>query len=773
MKSKSSQRKSFSVLLLTLLLTWQWLLPVNVWATELSTTTSETSVGSEDQKAGETPVNNEADENAPASPINQGKVYVTIENEVYKQADGALWDGQLLEEETQTIDFAENMTALDVLEAASKANNLDLVVENGTWGSFIKSINKLGDSTIPQDAQWASWMVALNGENIPVGVDQQKVKAGDQLKFYFSIGYPSATIEVKNDVVTKTQGAAWEGQIKPADFTNAYYFSKPGWKDITVLDFFKQFADANHLKYEITPSSYGDYLSSINGLGSDLVVKGAKWPGWGFTVNGEFPEKGMGDTLVKPGDKISIEFMITWEDAPTPTPEASPSLSLPLEEVPAFWPAFRSHGALKKGDLESTSYPITADKTKLVWSRQFSQSNFSNLPSQPIIVNNSLVFVEGKNLTALNLENGNTLKTVSLPEGQGYASTAPLYADGMIFVSLDRGTVVAVRASNWEILWTYVDPLGGQGQNPLSYQDGILMASFYNPSGKANLVAIDVRTGQALWSKASEAGYYNAGGLISGSSYIVGSEAAEIVSYDLKTGEKLGSFASSDKVRSSVVRSGNAYYVVDNSGTLYKFGVNANGALHVEGSRALGTPVTATPSTASGRLYLPALKKFFVLDAQDLSILDQADLPAYGQGSPLVLEETGRRLIYFVLNEAKGALYSLKDLDAKQQTSLAIGFAPVLASNTSGLSDLETLFTPPEDAQNYSLSSPIMGPDGTIYYKNDSGTIFALQAVPEPTPPAVDLVPTGESNLGAIIAIVLLALAAILVAVSLIVRRRK
>lgn len=726
MKSKSSQRKSFSVLLLALLLAWQWLLPVNVWANE------------------------------PADP---GKVYVTIENEVYKEADGAPWEGQLLAEDAKAVDYKENMTAMEALKAVSEANNLKLNEEGG----WIHSINGLGDSTVPRGddwkgVQWASWMVSLNGTDIQVGADKQELKAGDQLTFYFSIGYESATIEVKNDVLTVEKGAKWDGKIEPAPYTDACFFSKPGWKDITVLDFFKQFADDNHLDYAITPSEYGDYLSSINGLGSDLVIEGAKWPGWGFTVNGEFPEKGMGDTLVKPGDKISIDFLITWEEAPTPTPEGpSPSLTLPLEKVSAFWPSFRSNvsnnAALKDEDLNQTSYPISADKTELLWSQNFAQANFSNLPSQPIIVNNSLVFVQGNSLTALNLQSGERVLTAKLPQGQGYAATAPLYADGIIFVSLDRGTVVALRATNFETLWTYVDPLGGQGQNPLSYQDGILLASFYNPNGQANLVAIDAKTGQALWSKPSEAGYYNAGGLISGSAYIVGSEASEVISYDLKTGDKLGSFATSDGVRSTVIQADGRYFVVDKAGTLYQFTVDANGALQVRAKKALGTAVTATPVFASGRLYLPALNSFFVLDAQDLSILDQADLPAYGQGSPLVVSKDGRRQIYFVLNEAKGALYAFSD-----------------AADT-GLSNLEVLFTPSEKQQNYSLSSPVMGPDGTIYYKNDSGTIFALQA--KAAPPAVDIVPTGESNVGAIIAIVLLVLAAILVVVSVIVRRRK
>lgn len=65
-------------------------------------------------------------------------------------------------------------------------------------------------------------------------------------------------------------------------------------KDGTVLDVLK----ASNIAYKTEDSSYGEYVTSIDGTASDATH------GWTYTVNGKQPDVGAGDYKVADGDAV-------------------------------------------------------------------------------------------------------------------------------------------------------------------------------------------------------------------------------------------------------------------------------------------------------------------------------------------------------------------------------------------------------------------------------------------------------------------------------------
>ena len=56
---------------------------------------------------------------------------------------------------------------------------------------------------------------------------------------------------------------------------------------------------------------------------------------------------------------------------------------------------------------------------------------------------------------------------------------APTYAEGMIFVGLEDGTIQAFDAETLESLWIYEAPRGGQPNCPIAYKDGYIYTGFW------------------------------------------------------------------------------------------------------------------------------------------------------------------------------------------------------------------------------------------------------------------------------------------------------
>ena len=112
----------------------------------------------------------------------------------------------------------------------------------------------------------------------------------------------------------------------------------------------------------------------------------------------------------------------------------------------------------------------------------------------------------GETIYKLDKRTGEVLAQGKMDHKSSFAINSPTYAEGMIFVGLANGCVQAFDAVTLESLWLYEDPLGGQPNCPITYEDGYLYTGFWNrEDGNANFVCLTVtdedpaKTDEASW----------------------------------------------------------------------------------------------------------------------------------------------------------------------------------------------------------------------------------------------------------------------------------
>ena len=100
-----------------------------------------------------------------------------------------------------------------------------------------------------------------------------------------------------------------------------------------------------------------------------------------------------------------------------------------------------------------------------------------------------------------------------------------------------------------------------------------------------------------------------------------------------------------------------------------------------------------------------------IVDAATMRIEQTVTAPADVKSAPLVTKAyDGETYVYYTANTTPGGLYVLK----------------------AGADQAESLFVPTGDGQNYCMTSVMADEEGTLYYTNDSGRLFAVASnVPE------------------------------------------
>ena len=434
--------------------------------------------------------------------------------------------------------------------------------------------------------------------------------------------------------------------------------------------------------------------------------------------------------------------------------------------------------------------PASSPETWERWAHTF-EGGFSNAPTPPLIVNDSVYTVSGKKLYELDKETGD-VKRVSgeMPGATDFALRVPLYADGRIFVAISGGIICAFECSDLSLAWM-TNPSGivaGQMISPLSYKKingtGYLFAGTRKNLDGGELLCVttddqDVREfgGRKIkalkWHfhpKTEDAenlalnnceaeGYYNTGAYVSETFLAVGSDNgtlenttdANTAFYTLnpETGAIISSkYSVQGAVRSSAVYENGYLYFVSTKAILYKVAVDEAGnlgemsSIDLTGQGASGS--TVTPVVHGGRIYVAACGNggkysadgghgIYVIQ-NDSTLTGQSFLykvftPGYPQGGLLLStawenedfnkdgEADGRVYLYGTVNTPPGGI--VYTYDAPGQTEAA----PLTMEESK-------LFIPSKTE--YCISPIAADQDGTLYYKNDSGTLFAVEANPAP-----------------------------------------
>ncbi len=147
--------------------------------------------------------------------------------------------------------------------------------------------------------------------------------------------------------------------------------------------------------------------------------------------------------------------------------------------------------------------------------------------------------------------------------------TSPSVVGDTVYVSTFDGHMYALSAETGELLdWSF-EHEAGFASSPV-IQDGIVyVGSFDN-----NLYAVEIGAGEPLWTFAG-AKWFWAPPLVHEGVVYAGCLDGEIHALDAKTGEVLGEFDAGTPVVSSPVLNNDLLIVVDDSGTVYVFDLDA------------------------------------------------------------------------------------------------------------------------------------------------------------------------------------------------------
>ena len=429
----------------------------------------------------------------------------------------------------------------------------------------------------------------------------------------------------------------------------------------------------------------------------------------------------------------------------TPAADATISVTLTaapasgLTDVGAAWKNFRNSDVNMA--ITDARTPKTPETTVLKWAAKLG-SGWSAAPSVQIIVDNSLIVMSGTSLYKLNLSDGSIEKQATMVNSPSFGYTPPTYAEGMIFCPLGNGTVQAFNAKTLESLWVYQDPAKGQALSPITYSDGYLYTGFWNNETKdANYVCLSVtdedpsqenESKHATWTKSVPGGFYWAGSVVVGDVLVVGTDdgaggtsgTSRLYALNKKNGSEIShlDLTGLGDQRSSIAYSDGRVYFTTKGGYLCSAAVSSGGTLSELKSANMGAQSTSTPIVYQGKVYVCAgsgvvdetigkgAGHFIVADAATLKTISAVAMKGYPQCSPLLstaYEGEGYLYFYCTYNANPGGISLIKVKTADQSAEL------VELYDAAGY-------------EQFCITSVICGADGTLYYKNDSGNVFAV-----------------------------------------------
>lgn len=365
---------------------------------------------------------------------------------------------------------------------------------------------------------------------------------------------------------------------------------------------------------------------------------------------------------------------------------------------------------------------FTPDEVTLKWAAQIGEG-WTKSAGTPIIVNGNIVITSGNELLEVDINDGNVLRKTTMVQSHSYGYVSPTFADGKIFVPLSKGTVQAFDAKTLESLWVYTSSLNGQGLTKVTYSDNMVYTAFWNAEKKdAEFVALDATTGEYKWSKVVNGGFYWAGAYVSGTEIVFGTDDGDdgishIFSCNKKTGEVVSQIDVEGKgdIRSSVTYDSGRVYVTTKGGYLVSAKLDG-GILSDVKYGEIGKASTSTPVIYKGRIYIGVGDKTVsVFDSNTLEKLFAIPVKAYPQCtlamSTAYEKSDGYLYLYTTYNATPGGITLIK-------------IAPDAKSAD------ECIVTELYDAKGYEqycISDIIFDENGTLYYKNDSGYLFALR----------------------------------------------
>jgi len=621
---------------------------------------------------------------------NEGKA-ITVTAQV-KGPDTEGNDADWVPQTEVTIPAGETMTAAaltkQVLEQHGMTCDDGMYTISAKDGTLPNGQTSLGSA---QDSQgnWRWWVLYINGKQSNLLAVNYYVKAGDKIEWVFGDGSVSA---LPHTVTFNTgEGSAVDSQVvadgakatKPADPTrDGYVFA--GW-----------YADAD-LK-----SPY-DFSTSVT---KDLTLY-AKWVKGSYVVDG---------VVVDPSAQGP-----DWD---------------------SDWSGFASADKV-------TDAPVPTEDAEAKWVTTLKDPNdYNTYVSDPLLVGDYVYIAVGSKLYKKNVETGETVEAGEAALAAAIDSTSRMvYVNGLILVPLSSGRLQALTVDSLTTKWiTDALPDGTKGSqqslSSVTVRDGYAYfgsadADWSNSYG-GYLLCVRLSDGKVMWNKANQnsAGYYWSGMAFTGGYGVIADDSGTVSVVDPATGDVVSTLKVADRVRTTVLADGSTLYVTSNDGVLHKLSVAADGTLSELDKVSFGFSSTSTPVLANGKIIVGGASadgftggyqgkyeyhygQIAVIDAATMTVENavcKADgnyIRQYGydaggdvKSQPIVSVQDGQTYVYFTSNNNPGGIYRYR----------------------VGDEEAELLYTPDTANQNYCMSSISVGSDGSLYYTNDSGKLFAIK----------------------------------------------
>ncbi|CUN77636.1 repeat [Collinsella aerofaciens] len=629
----------------------------------------------------------------------------------------------------QRITLKEGSTAADLSEQLFKQAGLKADYDpNGSWGWALNTITSPFDKDRKlgyDPATGAYWQLFVNGSASEVGAGGYTLKDGDSVVWCYSkYGDPAPEqVSVTMEIIGKKAEMA---QRWTSPSTQVFA------KGTSIKDASAAYFDALGIKSKMYDQfGYWGVYSLVSPLdGTEL--SGA----WSFFVDGVPGSQLDSDYVLKSGDKI------VWAFAPGDTVPGVDSVVVdPGAARPNWdsdWPGYTSADKV-------TDAPVPTKDAEAKWVSELKGSNeWSKGISDPLLVGDYLYVAVGSKLLKKNVDTGETV--AESPLAAKIDSTSRMvYTGGVILVPLSSGRLQALTVDALATVWVTDElPAGPDGAQQslasITVRDGFAYfgtaSASWSDSSDGYLLCVRISDGKVMWQHKNEnsKGYYWAGLAFSGNYGVIADDSGTVSTVDSETGKTVASLKIAERVRTTVLVDGSIAYVVSADGVLHKLSVGTDGTLSELGKVTFGCSSTSTPVLANGKIVVGGAStesfmdgytnkntyhygQLAVIDAETLAVdysICKADGSYIRQGTsgggdvksqPVVSVQNGETYVYFTSNNNPGGIYRYR----------------------IGDDEAELLYTPAAGDQQYCMASISVGSDGSLYYVNDSGKLFAVK----------------------------------------------
>ena len=662
-----------------------------------------------------------------AAPTDQLSVSCTV---IGQDASGA----QQTWAQPTTALVEEGSTAADLSEQLFKQAGIGADVQTGSYGWFLNSLTSPFNKNVTlstvrvNESTWKSWQFFVNGKMANVGAGNYTLKTGDEITWvYGSDGTMPGQVAVSMEIIGKKGDKAQRW----TDPSTQVFVGGTTIKDATAAYF-----DA--LGIESVMLNDGGYWN-VHSLVSPL--DGTKLTGsWSFFVNGVPANQLDSDYVLKSGDEI------VWAYAAGDTvPNPDEVVVDPSAPRPTDWKSDWDGKSNAVVENVSTPTGALASSWTFDW-KAYSGSAYPNA-SEPIVVNGNVYLAVNKRLLKIDAESGKVLAESNLKTAVGYTSR-PIYANGLVIVPLDGGAVQALTADALTTVWV-TDSVSrtAQSNSQLTVDGNYLYVGTVDVDyGKGtynngHLTRINILTGAVSWQHVNaDEGYYWTGATVGDDYVLVPTSAGTVEMLSKSSGDVLGSVSVGAVVNSSCVLSadGSHAYLISRDGKLHVLAISdgdsrdADAASRITEERVVDLGLTGcacAPTMHDGKLIVGGEAN----GSAALAIIELNNDFA----TTLITTADGSQLTAGILGGIKGApLVSAQADGTYVYFTVNYGETSDFVNYTSGggvyrykLGDTEASGVFSATGHYNCCDSPIAcDAKGNLYYINDSGALFKLNA---------------------------------------------